>query len=280
MAVFGNRLGACCCVLALSFQIGCSKPAVPTTAPEPPKPPTEIVDPTLVKESEAGAVKLIEDAGGKVIRHITSGHVVEVNLLGCRKFGDAELKQLAILKRLRDLNLSDTSVTDAGFADLKPFPNLEMLLIGSPNVTGAGIKELRDLKGLRLLNLSSAKVTDAGLADISALSGSELKELILKDADITDAPLKEIAKLNRLEILDLSGAKKITDAGIRELLTLDKLRTLRISDTGVTDAGLMQLTKLKDLETLFVIYCKVTDPGVRKFEAAMPKCTVIRKPLS
>ncbi|MBL4687051.1 MAG: hypothetical protein JKY37_20815 [Nannocystaceae bacterium] len=70
-----------------------------------------------------------------------------------------------------------------------------------------------------------------------------LRRLRLFDADITDETLKLVADLKYLKLLDLCGAKAITDAGIAELAGLHKLEKLGLSETSVTDAGVKKLQR-------------------------------------
>ena len=57
---------------------------------------------------------------------------------------DAGLKELATLKNLTTLDLSNTGVTDAGLKELAPLKNLTTLNLGGfTRVTDEGIKELQ-----------------------------------------------------------------------------------------------------------------------------------------
>jgi len=55
--------------------------------------------------------------------------------------------------------------------------------------------------------------------------------------------LKEVGKMGALEMLSLSQDAKVTDAGLKELHGLAKLRGLDVSGTKVTAAGLAEFRK-------------------------------------
>src|SRR5258705_372483 len=57
----------------------------------------------------------------------------------------AFVKELAKLKNLTAINLSDTKVTDAGFKELAPLKNLTRLGVNPATVTDAGLKTLREI---------------------------------------------------------------------------------------------------------------------------------------
>ncbi|MGO8691915.1 MAG: hypothetical protein ACLQLG_20025 [Thermoguttaceae bacterium] len=82
------------------------------------------------------------------------------------KFGDAELRQLNGLARLRWLSLYGTGVTDTGLKCLKGLTRLQTLLLGGTNVTDAGLEYLKGLTKLEMLDLSRTQVTDAGVRDL------------------------------------------------------------------------------------------------------------------
>jgi hypothetical protein len=78
------------------------------------------------------------------------------------------------------------------------------------------------------------------------------KPVVLVDSrssDLTDADLKNLKSLQGLRTLRLDFSK-VTDAGLKELATFRQLDTLGLSGTKVTDAGLKWLTGLGQLRTL------------------------------
>ena len=69
---------------------------------------------------------------------------------------------------------------------------------------------------------------------------------------ITDAGLKELKSLEHLETLVLTDHAKITDAGLQPLYELKHLSNLTIRFTGVTLDGITGLKKTKSLKFLLI----------------------------
>jgi hypothetical protein len=68
---------------------------------------------------------------------------------------------------------------------------------------------------------------------------------------VSDACLKEIGSLRRLRHLNLQGTE-ITDAGLQYLSRLSELRWLNLSRTTVTVEGIRGLKDLKNVEMCFL----------------------------
>ena len=138
---------------------------------------------------------------------------------------------------------------------------------------------LQELFGVDFFSdVATANVrTDAGLERAGSLS--ELRSLIhtsgLKPSRITDAGLKRISGLRRLRRLDLSETN-VTDVGLVSLRDLTQLRDLSLRATRITDAGLTHLTALNNLKYLSLGLTQVTDQGVVKLRQKLPNCQVYR----
>ena len=77
------------------------------------------------------------------------------------------MKELAALKNLTKLDLSETKLTDAGLKELAKLQSLTTLeLRSNPGVTDASVKELKQLKQLITLDLRGTKVTNLGLHEL------------------------------------------------------------------------------------------------------------------
>jgi hypothetical protein len=181
--------------------------------------------PLLADDAEDKAVEAVKKLGGKVIRDDKdpSKPVIKVNL-NVSQVTDADLKELAPLKELKELHLD-----------------------ACHGVTDAGLKELAELKGLQTLDLWGTKVTDAVLKELAPLQG--LKRLDLGYTAVTDKGLKELAPLKELKELYLYGCQGVTDKGLKELAGLKELQRLNLGGTKVTYAGVAELKKaLPDCE--------------------------------
>lgn len=150
--------------------------------------------------------------------------------------GFAPLGRLTALETIR---LPD-DVTDDHLAHLATLVNLRELDLGQRPVTDAGLLKLDKLTALEKLGLYEAKgVTGSGLA---AFAGAKkLKELNLAESvGITDAGLAGVAKLTQLETLALPP--QITDAGLAQLAPLKGLKYINAYRTKITKAAAEKFT--------------------------------------
>jgi hypothetical protein len=91
---------------------------------------------------------------------------------------------------VREVDFSNTKVTDAGLAYLHGMASLQELNLGYTKVTDVGLSHLQRLTGLQELDLYGTQVTDAGLSDLHAITG--LRRLSLNFTLVTDAGLAQL----------------------------------------------------------------------------------------
>ena len=83
---------------------------------------------------------------------------------------DDDLRHLAGLEdKLLRINLSRTTISDQGLAQISEMKQLEHLRLASPQITDAGVEVLHNLKQLRHLHLIDVPLTDAGLTHLHGL---------------------------------------------------------------------------------------------------------------
>ena len=146
---------------------------------------------TIATPDAGKEIAAIEALGGSVRRDDErSGRpVVYINLGGCQKLKDEDLKILA------------------------SFPELRVLVLGGTATSDAGLKHVAGLKNLTELYLIGTDITDAGLKELVGLQ--KLEELRVGNTAITDAGLKELAKLKNLKMVGMLGTR-VTEAGVKE----------------------------------------------------------------
>ncbi|KAF5734757.1 LRR receptor-like serine/threonine-protein kinase GSO1-like [Tripterygium wilfordii] len=76
---------------------------------------------------------------------------------------------------------------------------------------------------------------------------------------ITNSALWALTGMTCLREIDISRCMKVTDAGIKHLLSISTLEKLRISETGLTADGVALLSSLKNLSVLDLGGLPVTD---------------------
>ncbi|PKK27347.1 leucine rich repeat containing 42 [Columba livia] len=114
-------------------------------------------------------------------------------------------------------------------------------------VISAKLEEIKSFRELTCLDLSCCKLGDEHelLEHLTKEALSSVKRLLLKDNSLSDAGLRRMTApvrvlkkgLENLLVLDLSCNPKITDVGIRYLLSFKKLNCLDISGTGLKDVN-------------------------------------------
>ncbi|MGH9870077.1 MAG: C45 family autoproteolytic acyltransferase/hydrolase [Candidatus Polarisedimenticolia bacterium] len=118
-----------------------------------------------------------------------------------------------------------------------------------------------ELKGKRVVGVSLDKATR--LETVIPLLGqlSDLESLSLGNPSLTDADVRALEGLPKLRTLGFMGAP-IGDAALEVMKTLPSLRQLNIIGTKVTDAGLVHLQGLTALEYLGLKGTAITDAGL------------------
>lgn len=110
-----------------------------------------------------------------------------------RKIKDDHLAGLQEnVAKITDLDLSRTSVTDAGLEILRKMPQLKRLNLRGTSVTDAALAHVQGLTNLQHLNLVGTKVTDAGLPALKGLKN--LKTAYFTDSLVTNAGLEPLRK--------------------------------------------------------------------------------------
>ncbi len=211
-------------------------------------------DMTLLREpayleiiKRGGTVRKLESADGRTLILVDLSHTNTT---------DDDLVNLTKIKGLHTLRLDDTSVTDTGLKHLRSASELRELYVDTPGVHDAGAASLLDRKQIRLHRRADR---ERALEIIRAVGGDlQDAHLNLKDGRITNDLLTCLCHFPEVESLDLAGTS-VSDAGLKHLYTLKKLRLVNLYDTCVTDRGvaaldkalpnLLTINRLPDLET-------------------------------
>ena len=102
------------------------------------------------------------------------------------------------MKKLQELGLMSSFITDAGLKELHELSDLRTLHIGFTAVGDSGLKDLKTLN-LQSLWLSHTLVTDAGLVELAQIKS--LKDLQLIDTKVTEAGVSKFRdKLPRCSV--------------------------------------------------------------------------------
>jgi Leucine-rich repeat (LRR) protein len=117
---------------------------------------------------------------------------------------DAGLMHLDVT-RLEVLSLPNLKLSDTFVARLGDAPELRQLNLENTGVTDAGLECLAKLNRLQILNLSGTKLSDASMPYIGQMSG--LGDLRLSNTQLTNAGLASLKNCRRLNWLTVDHTK-------------------------------------------------------------------------
>jgi internalin A len=157
-----------------------------------------------------------------------------------------------------------------------PVPKMPfgLRLEGPKPITAAVLTELTHLKdNLQALDVSSDEIGPFGprwsisnreLKEVGSLKN--LKALSLAGMNITDAGLEQLMALEKLEMLNLARTR-VTSKDLAFISCLKNLRILSLSETQVSNDGMINLRELKRLQWLNLSKTRVSDRGLEHLKA-------------
>lgn len=140
--------------------------------------------------------------------------ITELSLNSQRKLIDSDLRVLADLPALRELQLDHTNITDRSTVHLLGCRNLQVLGLREVNITDASLPHIAKLKQIRELDLWGTRVTSAGLRELSALR--HLEKLWLHETKVSDDAVPILSRFKSLREVGLGGTR-VTAGGKQEL---------------------------------------------------------------
>jgi hypothetical protein len=97
-------------------------------------------------------------------------------------------------------------------------------------LTQRDVENLGHLQSLKEITMHTVQLSPSGLANLRPLAG--LKTLEIWFVDLSDRDLEAVARQPQLENLSIYEADSLTDAGVKHLQSLKKLKRLRINECG------------------------------------------------
>lgn len=179
---------------------------------------------------------------------------------------DEDLKKLAPLPELVELNLSYTRITDQGLKSLE-LPKLERLYLAETKVTDKSLAWISKHQNLASLDLSGTNITDKELKTLGQLK--KLSRLFLARTKLTGEAVKSLTDLPELTVLHLAGVE-LSSEDLAELKALSKLEELALT---TSNEAIDELAELASLKILNVHGGGITDEGM----PALAKCTHIEQ---
>jgi hypothetical protein len=94
------------------------------------------------------------------------GHVTQVRLVASHQLSDADLVRISHLKKLEELDLHRSPVTDQGLVHLEGMTELQSLVLFHTGISDAGLEHLKGLTRLKTLSIENTNVSDAGVREL------------------------------------------------------------------------------------------------------------------
>ncbi|QDT43646.1 Leucine Rich repeats (2 copies) [Gimesia alba] len=121
---------------------------------------------------------------------------------------------------------------------LSHLPNLRQIQLSNTLISDEILKPICRLQSLFLLQLESTKISDNGVKQLS--TNRSITHLFLDNTPITDTAVIHLAKMGQLDSLSLSNTS-VTDESVEHLLAMPHLRILDVTGTQITSAGINRL---------------------------------------
>jgi Leucine-rich repeat (LRR) protein len=177
----------------------------------------------------------------------------------------AQLTNLKVLRISGSLSDSESTITEAGLAQLASLKSLEELSIGNVDISVAA--QLNKLTNLRKLSLGISK-RDSSTLDLSGLKN--LEDLSLStprdlSVAIQDDDLACLSKITKLRKIHTRYERLISDKGMAYLANLTSLELLWLGGPKMTDKGLSYVANMKNMWNLN-ISGNFTDKGLQYLE--------------
>lgn len=173
---------------------------------------------------------------------------------------------------IREVNLTDKSLSDSGWRSLALYPNLSWIQIErNCKWTKEASNTVTRLSDLRVVWAQNCEIDGSGLKSIA--TAKKLEVLMIGHNPIEKGHFESLAKLTILYQLCLDETG-ITDDDLGFLSHMPDLGNLSISGTVVSDAGAMQIAKCEKLKFLVLVDTKITEKGIRIIREKCPKTII------
>ena len=251
----------CLCLLLAAIAGGASLAAPPDAL-------TLTAAGATIKKNDAGAIVEVRFKGPAVDRSLLTAlpelPALQSVVLAGTDADDAALVPLGTISTLKNLDLRDCPVSNAGLAHLTGLENLAALRLsgksGKTTVDDAGMEHVAKIGSLRAVMLDFLWVSEVGLETLVPLE--KLEDLTLAQTLAGDEAVPVIARFPKLKRLRLAKTG-ITGAGLAALEPLTNLRDLDISEcASLDDAALEPIGRLTALERLNLWRVPVGNAGI------------------
>ena len=166
--------------------------------------------------------------------------------------------------------------TDETLSLLRATPGVKQLNITDTSITNKGLAILPGLR-LRILQLNTVGIDEGCLTVISRIG--TLEELNIHNTTLTN---EGIAKLQKLPLRVLNfGTPSIDNDSLALISKIGTLEDLRLTRSQIDETGLQHLHQLGNLRYLQLFqHSKLAKESLNELRQALPKCQVIAAPFT
>lgn len=207
---------------------------------------------------------------------VSTLHQLEIlDVSASSNISDADVAKFTALTNLKELNLSETPITDEVFRSLAAMEQLEVLKIeGNALLKGHGLQAYTRTKpALRELHAMRTPIQTAGLKHIKSIPSLEF--LDISGVSLNDQQFTDLKGANNLVHLKI-GANFLTNAAMQTVLTMGKLKILDLEGMQtISDPGLGILSKKSGLQTLNAKKTPFTRQAIQQFQKIHKNCEIL-----
>jgi hypothetical protein len=210
--------------------------------------------------------------GGQHIDWLSKLPINSIYRLDCNavEINDENLSLIGKLKKLVELNVERTNLSDADARHLTGLTELRKLILNNTALTPEGLKFIEHFTKLEVLKLAS--VNAGGMSKVSMKDFASLRVLDLGLTNMTNNELKKLTVLPHIEDINLNK-NNINDDGIEFLVKLKGLRYISLVDTRVTARGLRRLAQLPKLGVIVLRKSRYAPDALLEAQKLMPHVT-------
>jgi hypothetical protein len=216
------------------------------------------------------------DAGiGELLATSSFENLETLNLRACENLSEDVLQHVATKQpKLVELDFQyNRDIGDASLRLVSEMKKLRTLRVGSEKITDDGVQSLTFLKTLK--DVSLYKCTSISDQAISSLAKLDLESLHLFGCtSIGDQSISVLTKSN-LQWLNVSACR-LTDAGVAEMSKISSLKFIGLTCCDLlTDKCLEHLATMQNLAEVDIPGGQFSEEAIDKLQEALPKCDII-----
>lgn len=169
---------------------------------------------------------------------------------------------------LEQLWLNGTNVDVDGLAYLTDIPTLKNLYLGNTHMDDRAAELLAKKMKLTTLGIGGTAITVGGIKTLAASPNLEksMVNLDLSNLDLGNDVFSALKPLRKLQNLDCSNNQRIDGGAFPALAQLNTVNQLSLASTNISDKDLENLVKMQQLVVLDLSNTKVTLLGLRQLK--------------